>query len=546
MDVKIGILVAIFIFLISISIFAVSQPAFAETESFTVAARSYEQVPIYLNQGDGLNFSISVSGGTNDDIDLIIFYPNGDEPGGFVYEEYDSSIVAPSSGTYVFSFDNRFSLISNKFVQFSYERIQNTFYVYVEELPEWADYASNVVYEGIEFWKSANPQLNFYVAPSEQNADLRIQWVKEFGVEHVGFALGNVFIEVGLGDSNCRGTWHPYSSDHVAYIMKHEIGHVLKLEHVNDPKSIMNPIVQNVEWGLVEEEFTLTEGYGQFVSLCTTKDLTAFGFNVETNDPTFGFDVYLVPSIDSFYDWSDSNPFRYYSDENCFGEGFLAYSGSCQGVRKGAGLLVIMDKQLSNPLTKITIKTQEMPLTTSRQQTTSLLSPPKPILDILPTLSEKLPQQTQIQPKSETTCGPGTIFKDGVCVLEPTTQSNGGGCLIATATYGSELAPQVQMLREIRDNSLLQTQSGQSFMQGFNSFYYSFSPTIADYERQNPVFKEAVKLTITPLLASLSLLNYVNLDSEESVLGYGIGIILMNIGMYFVAPALLVVRIYRK
>jgi len=104
----------------------------------------------------------------------------------------------------------------------------------------------------------------------------------------------------------------------------------------------------------------------------------------------------------------------------------------------------------------------------------------------------------------------------------------------------------VQMLREIRDNSLLQTQSGQSFMKSFNSFYYSFSPTIADYERQNPVFKEAVNLTITPLLASLSLLNYVDFDSEESVLGYGIGIILMNIGMYFVAPALLVIGICRK
>jgi len=118
-----------------------------------------------------------------------------------------------------------------------------------------------------------------------------------------------------------------------------------------------------------------------------------------------------------------------------------------------------------------------------------------------------------------------------------------GGCLIATATYGSELAPQVQMLREIRDNSLLQIQSGQSFMQSFNSFYYSFSPTIADYERQNPIFKEAVKLTITPLVASLSLLNYVDLDSEESVLGYGIGIILMNVGMYFVAPVMVIHRI---
>jgi len=121
-----------------------------------------------------------------------------------------------------------------------------------------------------------------------------------------------------------------------------------------------------------------------------------------------------------------------------------------------------------------------------------------------------------------------------------------GGCLIATATYGSELAPQVQLLREIRENTILKTQSGTTFMTGFNQFYYLFSPTVADYERQNPVFKQVVKLTITPLLASLSLLNYVELDSEESVLGYGIGIILMNVGMYFVAPAVVIHIIKNK
>jgi len=118
-----------------------------------------------------------------------------------------------------------------------------------------------------------------------------------------------------------------------------------------------------------------------------------------------------------------------------------------------------------------------------------------------------------------------------------------GGCLIATATFGSELSPQVQKLREIRDNSLVLTKSGSSFMIGFNQIYYSFSPTIADWERQNPVFKEAVKFTITPLLTSLSILNYVDIDSDEEVLGYGIGIILLNIGMYFVAPALVILKI---
>jgi len=125
-------------------------------------------------------------------------------------------------------------------------------------------------------------------------------------------------------------------------------------------------------------------------------------------------------------------------------------------------------------------------------------------------------------------------------------KSNGGGCLIATATFGSELAPQVQFLREIRDNTVLQTESGTSFMTEFNHFYYSFSPAIADYERENAVFKEAVKLTLTPLLTSLTLLQYVDIDSESSMLGYGIGIILLNIGMYFVAPAVLIMKITKR
>jgi len=123
---------------------------------------------------------------------------------------------------------------------------------------------------------------------------------------------------------------------------------------------------------------------------------------------------------------------------------------------------------------------------------------------------------------------------------------DGGGCLIATAAFGSELSPQVQFLREIRDNTVLQTESGSAFMTGFNQFYYSFSPAVADYERENPAFKEAVKITLTPLLTSLTLLQYADIDSESEMLGYGIGIILLNIGMYFVVPAILVMKVRKK
>lgn len=126
-----------------------------------------------------------------------------------------------------------------------------------------------------------------------------------------------------------------------------------------------------------------------------------------------------------------------------------------------------------------------------------------------------------------------------------TPKDEGGGCLIATATFGSEFAPQVQQLRELRDNTILTTQSGATFMSGFNQIYYTFSPTIADFERESPVFKEMVKLTITPMIASLSILNHVDIDSEQEMLGYGISLIILNIGMYFVAPAMLINK-FRK
>jgi len=123
---------------------------------------------------------------------------------------------------------------------------------------------------------------------------------------------------------------------------------------------------------------------------------------------------------------------------------------------------------------------------------------------------------------------------------------SGGGCLIATATYGSEMALEVQQLRELRDNSLLQTKSGTSFMSTFNDVYYSFSPYIADRERENPIFKEAVKLAITPMISSLSLLNYVDMNSESEVLGYGISLIILNLGMYLGVPAVVIVGIKKR
>ncbi len=140
----------------------------------------------------------------------------------------------------------------------------------------------------------------------------------------------------------------------------------------------------------------------------------------------------------------------------------------------------------------------------------------------------------------------GSVLINGNCASDPSTAPEIGGCLVATATFGSEMAPQVQQLRELRDNHLLNTESGTIFMESFNQFYYSFSPYIADYERENPIFKKMVQLAITPMISSLSVLNYVDMGSESSVLGYGISLILLNVMMYVGIPAMLIVGIKKR
>ena len=131
-------------------------------------------------------------------------------------------------------------------------------------------------------------------------------------------------------------------------------------------------------------------------------------------------------------------------------------------------------------------------------------------------------------------------IKNSASVHEISSQPDGGGCLIATAAYGSELALPVQNLREIRDAVVMNTGVGAAFVNGFNQVYYAMSPSVADYQRENATFNEMIRLAITPLVASLEIMSAA--DSEHEVIGYGIVAILVNLCMYVVAPAMVLAR----
>lgn len=127
-----------------------------------------------------------------------------------------------------------------------------------------------------------------------------------------------------------------------------------------------------------------------------------------------------------------------------------------------------------------------------------------------------------------------------------TESSSKNGCLIATAAYGSELAPQVQYLREFRDKTIMSTSIGSSFINAFNAVYYSFSPTVANEEKNNPILQEFIKISITPLLGILQIAKITTVGTgTASVLTSGTVASLL-IGAVYLWPAGLVTKPSRK
>lgn len=120
------------------------------------------------------------------------------------------------------------------------------------------------------------------------------------------------------------------------------------------------------------------------------------------------------------------------------------------------------------------------------------------------------------------------------------------GCLIATAAFGSELAPQVQFLREYRDNTIMATVAGSSFLNAFNTVYYSFSPSVADAERTHPLLQETVRTGISPLLGILQIAKFSTIGNNNlSVIMSGI-VASSLIGATYLWPAGLAVKSVRE
>jgi hypothetical protein len=118
-------------------------------------------------------------------------------------------------------------------------------------------------------------------------------------------------------------------------------------------------------------------------------------------------------------------------------------------------------------------------------------------------------------------------------------------CFIATATYGSEISPEVSLLRYFRDAQVLKTSAGRSFMQAFNAFYYSFSPQVASFISSNGVVRSSMKVALYPLIGILffssKVFQTLSFSEELAVTISGITAAL-GMGFVYLAPVAILSR----
>jgi len=97
----------------------------------------------------------------------------------------------------------------------------------------------------------------------------------------------------------------------------------------------------------------------------------------------------------------------------------------------------------------------------------------------------------------ECQCHSTTVIMNGNYYIMANFNETTGTCFIATATYGTPMTEEIEILREFRDRYLLANPTGQAFV----DFYYMISPPVAEFITENPSLKPIVRVGLIPVVA---------------------------------------------
>ncbi len=132
-----------------------------------------------------------------------------------------------------------------------------------------------------------------------------------------------------------------------------------------------------------------------------------------------------------------------------------------------------------------------------------------------------------------------------------TTPPPQSGCLIVTATLGTEMAPEVIFMRNVRDNMIGSNEVGRILVVNWNNFYYSWSPTIAETISSSEIIRSTSRVLLIPLIAithitafiysTISLLN----PTISSVIAF-LSATVLTIVIYMMIPFYVIHKFYNR
>ncbi len=219
--------------------------------------------------------------------------------------------------------------------------------VYVHLLQDWRSYPGNIVYDITNVWSQTSEQT--------LKPEIRLEMAKETSVDEVRSVHGKSYTLVQHDNTNCHDVWEPHYARFGADVVRHQIEYLAGKQKNPDPNITLYVPVKSKQDDQ-EHEDELKTGFSQFIPICTSKNVSSFDYSVRINDNSVGFDVYFVPSVSEQANYDEQNgKFKHYEAEGCFGKNYVSFSGTCDGVDKDSGLLIVIPDDLTLPLTKMDI-----------------------------------------------------------------------------------------------------------------------------------------------------------------------------------------------
>ncbi len=219
----------------------------------------------------------------------------------------------------------------------------NEYSNYVHFQPEWKSYPRNILIDVTTSWERQ------ILLGDEQKSDITKHGAKQ-RQNTLQYINDKPVVTVQYDYMDCQSQWFHYAKTGYDFFNK-QIGLFLNLEKT----------IPNSTYSDHSQKQKLKDGFSQFVPICTSKEFTSYDYTVSINDNALGFDVYFVPSITEQQNYfAHPKNFEYYTQDKCYGQNFQKFSGTCNGVDKNSGLLIVLPDELSRPMTKISVELTEI------------------------------------------------------------------------------------------------------------------------------------------------------------------------------------------